>query len=402
MRLLIAATLCCLAFTSYAQPDDWMAPEGKILNYRTLTWDDFMGREDKEHAQMLASRNLQAAAYVCPAIYFTADSGYVGDNGRVKYVFHVKCAFQSRAFVREATKQEHTNYVLTHEQDHYDIALIYANKLQADLTGRDYDANKYEDEINKLSGDLLDKYHKTQEQYDNDVNPDGRDDTAQQYLWDMRIKKAMDNNSDEFFGSTLNVAQTVKYIGQTVKRIPGEADLQFAVRARPLYTELPGEMMKSVKASNEWTPNIASVIAFYTQRYYEEGNTGKPMYRTLAYIFIPNGKSTYKRTIIDTFFNNGAPVAIKSVFFANADSDQVKELVIMASSTQKDKEGNGTLYINRAYDDPGKLVPGKLKRLDAATMQIEGGFDGQKGGKPSKPKYKTEKEVADALKKLWP
>lgn len=401
MRLLIAA-LCCVALTSYAQHDDWMAPEGKILNYRTLTWDDFMGKEDKEHAQALASRNLQALAYVCPAIYFTADSGIVGDNGRVKFAFHVKCAFQSRAFVREATKQEHTNYVLTHEQDHYDIALIYANKLQADLSSRDYDANKYEDEIHKLSEDLLEKYHNTQERYDNDVNPEGRDDTAQQYLWDMRIKKAMDNNSDEFFTSALSTVQTVKYLGQTVKRIPGEGDLQFAVRVRPLYSELPGEMMSKVKATNEWTPNIASVIAFYTQRFYDENDNGKALYRTLAYMMIPNGKGTYKRAIIDTFFNAGFPVTIANVFFANADSDQVKELVIMATSVQKDKEANGTMYINKVYDDIGKLVPGKLKRLEAAAAQIEGGFEGQKSGKPFKARNKTEKEVAELLKKQWP
>jgi hypothetical protein len=112
----------------------WIAPEGKILNYRTLTWNDLQGKEDKDFADKLAENNYVAKAYVCPAIYFKADSGEIQDNGRVKFVFHVKCAFQSRAFVRESTKEERTNYILIHEQDHYDIALTYANKLQAELS----------------------------------------------------------------------------------------------------------------------------------------------------------------------------------------------------------------------------------------------------------------------------
>jgi hypothetical protein len=50
----------------------WIAPEGKILNYRTLTWNDLQGKEDKDFADKLAENNYVAKAYVCPAIYFKA------------------------------------------------------------------------------------------------------------------------------------------------------------------------------------------------------------------------------------------------------------------------------------------------------------------------------------------
>src|ERR1043165_2746454 len=298
MRLFALALCLFSCQLLYAQKDEigWIAPEGRILNFRTLTWGDFQQKEEKDFADKLAAENLQAKAYVCPAIYFKADSGERKDNGRVAFKFHVKCAFQSRAFVRESTKQEKTNYVLIHEQDHYDIALTYANKLQNDLSSRDYSVDNYNEEINKIYHDLLDRYDKTQEAYDNEVNPHGTDDKPKQYLWDMRIKKGLENNTTEFYASPESSVQTVKQWGQIVKRIPGEAALQFAVRARPLYTELPQEMTTKVFESSEWSLQPA-VFAFYTQKYYIEEGGGMPTdhFRTLGYLYVPTGGNDYKR-----------------------------------------------------------------------------------------------------------
>lgn len=404
MRRLLFFAVCMLATAHiYAQEDfGWIAPEGKILNYRTLTWADFLGKEEKEFAASLAERNLIAKAYVCPAIYVIPDSGVRQDNGRVTFKFHVKCAFQSRAFVRESTKQEHSNYVLIHEQDHYDIALNYANKLQSELSSRDYSEKNYGAEIENIYNELLKKYYNTQETYDHEVNPDGTEEKEKQYLWDMRIKKCLENNTDEYYVSNLSAVQNVKMFGATVKRIPNEPALQFIVRARPLYTEFPQEMTSKVLETKEWTPGVASIVAFYTQKYYLEEDGGLPKYnfRTLAYMFIPNGKDTYKRVFIDTFSVDGRQVNITGAFFANADSDQVKELIITATCPQKDNDGSGLLYINRVYDNVTKLLPMRLKRLDEASAKIEGGLEGTRGGKPSKAKYKNEKEITEALKKM--
>lgn len=398
-RLLIA--MCLLSTHAQAQMPDFIAPEGKILNYRTLTWDDFQGREDEGFAKDLASRNLQAAAYVCPAIYYKADSGDVNERGRVTFKIHMKCAFQSRAFVRESTKEHTGIYVLTHEQDHYDIALTYARKMCQDLANRDYDREKYNEEMDKITMDIYTKYQKVQETYDGEVNPEGRDDTAKQSLWDMRIKKAMDLNNVDMLNSPLSVVSSVKIPGQTVKSVAGETDVQFAVRVRPLYTEFPEEMAPWVKRTDVWN-NASSMLAFYTQRYYQENESGKQEMksRTIGCVFIPNGPDTYKRSLIDTFSNDGYPVKIAAVFYANVDSDDTKELIVIATSQQKGKDGNGTRYIIRAYDHIGKPYPARMKYLEAVAAQIAGGFEGSKDGKPSKALNKTEKDVMESLKKL--
>ncbi len=402
MRLLILALLICCSLPALAQDDNWMAPEGFTLNNRTINWEDFKGKMDRDLEQKLAARYLQPAAYVCPAIYFTADSGERLPSGRIKLAFHGNCAFQSRAFVRESTKKEHSNYILIHEQDHYDIALVYTDLLEKALSSRDYSEEKIDLEIDKIYDDIWTKYRKTQETYDNDVNPDGDLNKPMQYLWDMRIKKCLENNTDEYYQSPESALQSIKLPGQVVKRKARESALQFVVRARPLYTEFPADMKTKVLETDEW--GSSSILAFYTQKYYvqEDGAMTKDNFRTLAYLFVPTTNDMYKRILIDTFTNGGSQVNIGPAFFANADSDQVKELVIMATAHQKDNQSSGTVYINRVYDNIAlRPLPVKVKRFDEKLTGIESGMEGIQDGKPVKAKYKTKNEIIDALKKKY-
>jgi len=226
-----------------------------------LTWEDFQHREDKQFADKLKKQNLQAAAYVCPAIYVSFDSGVTQDNGRVKFKHHVKCAFQSSAFVRESTKQTKSNYVLTHEQDHYDIALNFANILNKELSNRDFSANKYADEIDKIYKDLCKRHEDLQEKYDKEVYPDGTDNVPMQTLWDMRIKKCLENTTEEYYVSPEAAVQSVKAWGQTLKRLQGEDKRRFITRVRPLYTEVTDPLAGISFETAEWG-NEKSVLHF--------------------------------------------------------------------------------------------------------------------------------------------
>ncbi len=403
MRLIAVASLLFLSFSAIAQREDlgWIAPEGKIINYRTLTWNDFQQREDKQHAEELKARNLIAAAYVAPVIYFTADNGVRQENGRLKFKFHEKCAFQSRAFVRESTKQEKSNYVLIHEQDHYDVALTFAHLLCEELSNSDYSLENYNDEIAKIYEKLNDRYNAIQEKYDGEVNPNGTDNVPMQTLWDMRIKKCLENATEEYYTSPEAVVKSVKAWGQTVKRLPGEDKRRFITRARPLYAEVTDELTASSLETAEWTAE-KSVVSFYLDRYFvqQEDKPTKECSRILAYIFIPNGKDTYKRSFIDTFSYNDQAPKISAVFFASADSDNVKELIIHTTADQKDKEATGKHYFTRAYDNwTTRALPGRLKKVPLSPT-IEVGFEGTLNGKPQKASAKNQKEIAEALKKL--
>jgi hypothetical protein len=256
--------------------------------------------------------------------------------------------------------------------------------------------------MDKIDKDLYRSYRTTQNTYDNEVNPEGRFEKEQQYLWDMRIRKCMEENTDAFYRSPESVVKLVRGLGQTVKRLPKEPTRQFVVRVRPLYTEYPQYMVPKLVESAVWTEE-KSIIAFYTQKYYvnEDGMAPKDYTRILAFMFVPNGKDTYKRVLIDTFSNNDRPVKIEAVFYAQADSDAARELVIMTTSTEKNMQLTGTTYTTKIYENlRPRVVPARLKKLDDVALRVNGGFEGTEHGKATTAKFKTQQDVTDGLKNM--
>lgn len=404
MRTTIIATLLLtISFLSTAQRNDigWIAPEGKIINYRTLTWNDFQDKEDRRHAEDLARRGLQAAAYVSPAIYITPDGPAEElENGKIKFKFKVKCAFQSHAFVRNTTREAHTNYVLTHEQDHYDIALNYARMIHDSLANREFSPDRFKEEIYLIYHGMMEVYDKLQDKYDAEVNPQGKDDVAMQTLWDMRIKKCLDLATDKFYNSPENDVKNVRTWGQLVKRLPNDDMKKFCTRTRPIYTEFHDENAAYSKEITEWS-NEQATVAFFTQRYYieEEGKPTKDCSRLVAYLYTPTKQpDMYKRSFIDTFCIDDKAPKITAVFFANADSDGVRELIIQSSLDRKDRTATGKHYCVTAYDNVAPFkAPARIKRIPVSS-ELENGFEGMLDGKQSKAKFKTEKEITEALK----
>ena len=392
VKLILMLGLLSIATRTAAQ-SDWIAPEGKIINYRTLVWNDFLGKPGRGEEQYGAATQ--------PAIYITADSAAEHPNNRLTFVFHVKCAFQSASWVRENLGKAFSVYALNHEQDHYDIALAYANKLQADLNGRDYSTTNYQKEIDDIYDPLYKKYDKTQDDYD------GQTDHGlikeNQSLWDMRIKKCFETGTDAYFASTEKALQSVKLWGDTVKRLNKEPFVQMAVRCRPMYTELTDELTSKIIEFKEWTTDKA-ILVFYLQGYTrqepdEPEVDGK---RLLACAFMPLGNNGYKRVLVDTFCVNDKIPQITSVFFANADTEDVKkELLITFATDIKDKQQNGKMYATRVYDNTGvKFFPSRLRKLVEINEKLVGGFDGIANGKTVKALYKDPKSITEQLVKM--
>lgn len=392
------------SISANAQKDDFsnMLPEGKIINQRTLTWNDFQNKEDKKEQERAASEGLYNAAYVCPAIYCKPAEGTRLDNGRVKFNFTIKCAFQSHAFVRDDVKNAHSIYVYTHEHDHYDIALVYAQKLEEELRARDYSEGNYSDEISKIYHDYQERHYATQKKYDAEVNPHGTDDIPMQTLWDMRIKKCLENNTLDYMNSPESAVASVKGMGQNVKRISNETMKRFATRCRPLYSEFTDETAAMSMETDVWGLEKV-VVAFYKQRYFieEEGKPTKDASRLLGYLFVPNGSDTYKRILIDTFCVDDMATKVNTVFFANADSDNVKEIVIQTTANRKSKQVVGVQYNTKVYDNVTmRALPGRLRRINEVSEKLENGVDGTVDGKAQKVRLKNQKELTDELIKM--
>jgi predicted secreted Zn-dependent protease len=133
---------------------------------RKLTWADFKGTPDP------ASTN---AALTNSSI--TLSSEY--SNKGIKYI--VNCKFNkllSWARVRN-------EYILKHEQGHFDIAEAHARLLFKNLSGYKFNSGTANEDVNRIYSETMKAHVKMQSDYD--VLSDHSLDTAQQIIWENKI-----------------------------------------------------------------------------------------------------------------------------------------------------------------------------------------------------------------------
>ena len=107
--------------------------------------------------------------------------------------------------------------------------------------------------------------------------------------------------------------------------------------------------------------------------------------------------------MIAKFEDDNVDTNIESVFFANADKDKVKELIIISTVVHRLQYlYEGTEYSTSVFDDfkIGK-TPKKLEELYDMNNKLSGGLEGyMEGNGNRKSKIKTAVDVKKKLKKL--
>jgi hypothetical protein len=118
---------------------------------RKLSWSDFKGDPDPHSPNAaLTSSNINI------------EFGY-NEEG---FQYSIKCSFdQNRSWVRIKT-----NDVLAHEQGHFDIAEIYARKLNKIMKAYRFNAKTAGTDLNKLYEDAMKQHRQTQIQYDQETD----------------------------------------------------------------------------------------------------------------------------------------------------------------------------------------------------------------------------------------
>ncbi len=386
--------LCLLVnYASFAQ--DWVAPEGKVINHRTLIWTDFHGKPSRE----AKAKNIGALTH--GALYFTASGGSVAEDGKMHFDFKVQCAFQSASWVRKEVKSGggFSDQILNHEQGHYDISLIFADQLQKALGGRGYSKQRYKEEIDSVYLPIKAQMERVQDDYDSTTNHGLVNEI--QHLWDCRIRKCMENCTDQYLDSALKAVAMVAWPGQWVKKMPNEPFLQFAVRCRPIYTQSTDSLNRWIKKFSNWSGGMTAAVSFYEHNitFVDADKNTNPGKELIGYAYLPLNQQLYRRVLLDTFSFFGVAPQIKAVFFANADKDTAKEMVVLCSVPVKNKAMEGTVYITTIFDDEKPGIPSsRLRRLSDISMRMTGGVEGTMNGKPSKARYKTEMEIREGLK----
>jgi predicted secreted Zn-dependent protease len=134
---------------------------------RKLTWTDFKAQPDK---------NSTNAALTSSSI--NIEFGYT--NSGLKY--NIKCRFDQNL----SWGRIKNDYILAHEQGHFDIAEIHARKLHKLLKAYKFNSRTVGKDVNRIYDTVMKEHHALQSQYDQETNYSR--DPARQSAWKNKIE----------------------------------------------------------------------------------------------------------------------------------------------------------------------------------------------------------------------
>lgn len=139
-----------------------------------LVWDDFM---------CAPRTGTDAVASTSTSLGLS----YQVNNGQLEY--HINCNFSKQ----KSWGLLRTDYILAHEQGHFDITEIYARKLNEAMSNYQFNRRNFKSDINKIYHDLVAEKEQFQEDYDNIT--DHSRNRKLQYEWLDKIQNLLNETS---------------------------------------------------------------------------------------------------------------------------------------------------------------------------------------------------------------
>ena len=143
---LFAAFILPLLFLSRLD-DDFI----KWQETRKLTWDDF-----KAEPQKLGSTAAMTTTHLGFAYNVT--------NGKV--IYKIDCRFEKK----KSWGLVKNDWILKHEQGHFDIAEIFARNLNKAVSEYQFNKSSFKEDLDKIYQSVVDEKEKFQQQYDDETD----------------------------------------------------------------------------------------------------------------------------------------------------------------------------------------------------------------------------------------
>jgi hypothetical protein len=150
--------------------------------------------------------------------------------------------------------------------------------------------------------------------------------------------------------------------------------------------------------------NTSVIIAFFSETYLLpllDDPQQREYKRIIATLFVSDAyKKNYAVSIIDTLIEEESLPTIEQLFFANADNDKEKELIILTTWDINNTSVHGKLYSTSIYDY-AKLLPKKLLFLNDISSNVNGGCDCTwEIGRIHRSKFKNKADIINGLQSL--
>ena len=137
-----------------------------------LTWDDFQGKPDN---------SVDFAALTSSG--FGMNLAFQSSNNVSTLVINVFCNYSKpESWVKPNLK---TDYLLTHEQHHFDLTYIYTQQFIKKLQSADFTTKNYQKLMGSIYGDIAKGLENEQAKYDDETHHSII--TAKQEEWNKKI-----------------------------------------------------------------------------------------------------------------------------------------------------------------------------------------------------------------------
>jgi hypothetical protein len=191
---------------------------------------------------------------------------------------------------------------------------------------------------------------------------------------------------------TVTLITSLVSSGQTVTRLDNETAEMFAKRLIPGAAKLAHPVIET----NGWGTGAKAIVAFYGYDDARDPNTS--FNKILGHLYFPVGENSYRDILLSPIEEDGGYPEILSVFFANADKDETKELIVLCKIEQRHYDMSGAFYETFIFDNPNEAK--QLNYLDKLSAKFRGCECGWRDGKTEVAKYKTAKEIKAGLVKM--
>jgi predicted secreted Zn-dependent protease len=148
MKVLIYCLLLALF------PSHYQILESNLIDWhadRKLTWADFQAAPVKDSPNAALTSTM-----------VTVELGYTRDT----LTFHIRCQFDKN----KSWVSIKNDYILSHEQGHFDIAEIYARRLSRELRKQKIRATNFKKDFDKTYDGIMRQQHAKQLAYDAETN----------------------------------------------------------------------------------------------------------------------------------------------------------------------------------------------------------------------------------------
>jgi parvulin-like peptidyl-prolyl isomerase len=165
--------LVALPAFSFAQDKDeeliqWNAP-------KQLTWDDYKANPDP-HSDAAASTTT----------YLGIEYNMEGNV----FAWKIQCSFsKTKSWARSKT-----DFILKHEQGHFDIAEIFARKLNERMSGYKFNKDSYKTDLKNIYQAITNEKEELQNQYDKETDHSRKKE--EQLNWLKKINKMLEELKD--------------------------------------------------------------------------------------------------------------------------------------------------------------------------------------------------------------